>query len=856
MRIMARAMTTAAMMAALLTTPAALAQEESAQAALDRFADTLGYRLTMVDNRPACPAGIDTCFLSTITLTIPETLPADLPTSGLALYFGFVDRLPVVESDIFDHRLVNGDLQQLTLKPGVTLKPGSTHIIRLWGIGGNFSKAFGMPNAYLVADGVRPRTIAATRPVIDPETGLESLPFVAPMTDEARLATQKDTDRTRWLLPERAFARQAERQAPAATGVVILPKPVEAVQGKGTPVDLTRGVTVRLDGTDRAALAPALAALAGAGVGEGGELPLTIRIGAPSLAAEGYTLDVAPSGVTVTARDAAGASHALRSLAQQAGFEGGRLRPLHVEDAPEYGFRGIHLDLGRNFHGRDEILKLVEAMAAFKLNKLHLHLADDEGWRIAIPALPELAEIGSKRCHDLQERTCLLPQLGAGPDGAGGVNGYLTAADYIAIVEAAAARQIEVIPSIDMPGHSRAAIKAMEVRHARLLAAGKAKDANEYRLIDPADTTAYRSIQNYDDNTLNVCLPATYRFVDTVVGALADMHRRAGTPLRTFHLGADETAGAWVNSPACAAMIAENGGDAGKLTPRFIEKVTAGLAAKGLRVGGWSDGMGHTDPANMPAKVQTNIWGVLHGGAIREAHDQMNRSWDAILSIPDLGYFDMPYAPHPEEGGYDWASRGVDEYQVFGFMPGNLPANAATIRNILAEGKPIDDAPTLAPGHRVAGVQGQLWSETIRTDGQVDYMLFPRLLALAERGWSAAPWTPTYQAGATYIWGDSRVDAAKLKTGWQDFAGRVAAQYLLLDRIGIAYRVAPPGARIVDGKLQANSAYPGTAIEYRIEGGDWTRYAGPVAVSGAVDLRSRSADGKRASRTVRVEPGR
>src|SRR3546814_11801320 len=98
---------------------------------------------------------------------------------------------------------------------------------------------------------------------------------------------------------------------------------------------------------------------------------------------------------------------------------------------------------------------------------------------------------------------------------------------------------------------------------------GKRDEAERYRLVDPADTTEYRSIQNYDDNTLNVCLPATYRFVDTVVDALAAMHRAAGVPLSSFHLGADETAGAWVNSPACAAMIAqteigrESGGERG-----------------------------------------------------------------------------------------------------------------------------------------------------------------------------------------------------------------------------------------------------------------------------------------------------
>lgn len=849
-----RAVGWAAVALVVLAAPQARAVEPSSQASLDRLADTLGYRLTMVDNGPACPAGIEACSLSTITLTVPDTLADDPPIKGLSLYFSFVNRLPLVESDIFTHRTVNGDVQQLTLKPGATLRPGSRHEIKLWGLGSNFSKAIGMPNAYLVADGLKPRTIAATRPVIDAETGLEILPFIAPMTNEAKLATKSDADKTRWLTAERAFALQAERQAPETTGVAILPKPAKVEQGFGRVADLGRGVALTLSGVERDAIAPAFAAL---GVKEGGALPLAIRIDPASpVRAEGYVLDVGPAGITITARDAAGASYALRSLAQQAAFEKARLKPLHVEDAPEYGFRGLHIDIGRNFHSRDEILKLVEAMAAYKLNKLHLHLADDEGWRIEIPALPELAATGSKRCHDPEEKICLLPQLGAGPDGTSGVNGYLGVADYVTIVQAAAARQIEVIPSIDMPGHSRAAIRAMEARYARLAAEGKKAEAEAYRLIDPADTTEYRSIQNYSDNTLNVCLPATYRFVDTVVDALADMHKQAGTPLKTFHLGADETAGAWIKSPACKTMIAENGGDAGKLTPRFIERVSKSLAAKGLRAGGWSDGMGHTETANMPKQVQTNIWGVLHTGAIREGHDQMNRGWDAVLSIPDLGYFDMPYAPHPEEGGYNWASRGVDPYQTFGFMPDNLPANAATIRNIHAEGKAIEDKPVLQPGHRVAGLQGQLWSETIRTDAQVDYMLFPRLLALAERAWSPAPWTPAYQAGASYEWGDKRVDAVKLKAGWQDFAGRVAVQFPQLEKMGIAYRVAPPGARIANGKLEANSMFPGTSIEYRIADGAWTRYSGPVAVNGPADLRSRSADGKRASRTVRVEPVR
>lgn len=840
----------AAVAALVVAAPASGQGEALSQAALDQLAATLGYRFTVVDNRPQCPAGLDPCFLATITLTVPDHAPARVP-EGLALYFSFVDRLPRVESDIFAHQLINGDLQRLTLKPGAVLKPGTTHVIKLWGTGSNFSKAFAMPNAYLAAEGLAARTIAATRPAIDPETGLETLRFVAPMTDEARLATKSDADKTRWLTAERAFDLYAAQQAPAPSGVVILPKPLRAVQGKGASVDLTRGVAVALHGVAREAVGPALAAL---GMKEGGKLPLSVRVDPASrIAPEGYRLDVTAAGIAITARDAAGASHALRSLAQQAAFEQGRMRPLLVEDAPRYGFRGLHIDLGRNFHGRDEILKLIEAMAAYKLNRLHLHLADDEGWRIEIPALPELAAIGSKRCHDPGERTCLLPQLGAGPDGTSGVNGYLSTADYVAILKAAAVRQIEVIPSIDMPGHSRAAIVAMEARHTRLLAKGKKDAAEAYRLVDPADTTQYRSIQNYDDNTLNVCIPATYRFVGTVVDALAAMHREAEVPLRVFHLGADETAGAWVKSPACATMLAENGGDATKLTPRFIERVAAGLAAKGIRTAGWSDGMGHTDPARMPRDVQTNIWGVLHNGAVREAHDQLNRGWEVVLSIPDLGYFDMPYAPHPDEGGYNWASRGVSPHQVFGFMPDNLPANAATIRTTFAEPKAIEDKPVLEPGRRIAGVQAQLWSETIRTDGQVEYMLFPRLLALAERSWTPATWTPPYRAGASYGWHDPRVDVARLDREWRDFSGRVTAQFPLLERIGIAYRVVPPGGRITGGKLEVNTAFPGMTIEYRA-GGGWQRYAGPVAVTGAVELRTRSADGKRASRIVRVEP--
>jgi hexosaminidase len=816
-----------------------------AQADLDRLAATLGYRYTILTNRPAsCPAGIPRCFEADIAIAVP----ADAPSLPVEIRYSLVNPVLKIDSDAFDNRTINGDLNILTLKPGRRLMPGQIYHVKLTALGAFFSRNHMMPNATLAAPGLAPRVIAATRTGTDAETGLETLDFVAPMTDEAALARSAPDDQTVWRTPERAFALYAERGSATPVDVAILPKPLSATRPGGAPVDLSQGLRITTSGIDRAAIAPAVAGM------PAGTVPLTIRK-QTGIAPEGYRLKIGDGRIDIVAADAAGASYGLRSLAQQMAAEGRTLRPLTVEDAPRYGFRGLHIDLARNFHSKAEILKLIEQMAAYKLNMLHLHLGDDEGWRLQIAALPELTEVGAYRCDDITETTCLQPQLGADPARDAPTNGYLTAADYSDILRAAKARQIDVIPSFDMPGHSRAAIRSMEVRYRRLMAKGDRAGAERYRLVEPGDTTRYSSVQHYDDNTLNVCIDSTYRFIDTVIDAIAGLHRAAGVPLTTYHIGADETAGAWKESPACKVVMARDGLQPQQLGARFIERVAADLAKRGIAVAGWSDGLGHTDPARMPAKVQTNIWSNLHAGGVAEAHGQANRGWKTVLSIPDLGYFDMPYAADPNETGYDWASRGVDSFQVFGFMPGNLAANAALIPNILAQPKAIADTTPLQPGRAIAGIQAQLWSETVRRDSQVDYMLFPRLLALAERAWSKPDWEPAYVAGAGYTPGDARVDRAKLLTGWQDFAGRTGVQMRMLDRAGVTYRLAPPGARIVGGRLEANAEFPGTPIEYRMGGATaWRRYDGPVAVTGAVDLRTRTPDGRRASRTVTVSP--
>jgi hexosaminidase len=711
-----------------------------------------------------------------------------------------------------------------------------------------------MPNLYLASGDLTPRTIASTRPVVDPETGLEYLPFVAPMTDEAKLATGSTGDETRWLTPQRAFAQNAERGAfESASEIVVLPTPVKATRLPGRALDLRRGVRLQLSGVERSRLETALEQLKAAGVARldrGPELRIEIAPGT-GLAAESYRLTTSPS-ISVTAADEAGAAYAIRSLAQQVAFERGRLRPLAIEDSPRFPFRGLHVDVARNFHSKAELLKIVEQMAAYKLNRLHLHLGDDEGWRLEIKALPELARVGGIRCHDLTETRCLLPQLGAGPDGTGPVNGYLSQADYLDILKAARARQIEVIPSFDMPGHSRAAMRSMEARYRRLMAEGKPEEAERYRLVEPGNVTKYRSIQNYDDNTLNVCTEATYRFLDTVLDEVIALHAAAGTPLKSYHIGADETAGAWTQSPACKALMREKGVTEARLGPMFIERLSQSLAAKGVGVAGWSDGIGHTDPAKMPRQVQSNIWGDLFNGGVAEAYNHANRGWDAVISIPNVVYFDSPYAPDPMERGYDWPSRGTDSFKVFAFMPENLAANASMMKDLMARPRTIADPSPLQIGRRIQGLQAQLWSETVRSDSQVDYMLFPRLIALAERSWHRGDWEPPYTRGERYEFGDGKVDAAALLADWRGFAGRLSAQLPLLDQAGVAYRLAPPGARIAGGRLEANSELPGMKIEYRVGKGRWRAYSGPVAVSGPVEIRSRTPDGKRASRSVRV----
>jgi hexosaminidase len=842
---------------ALLTTTAAQAQPTQDQ--LDGMAAHLRVGYQVLDNRPgpAVCAPAPSCMLARIILA-----GGGAPPAGWSIYFSSVVPILKADSDAFALTHINGDLYRLTPTAAFRgLPPDQLFAIDLTLAGHQLSELYPVPNYYVAADGLAARTIASTRPVVDPETGLESLPFVAPFTDEARLAGGSAVDTTVWATPSRVYAVNA------ATGTSVQPIPRAAVlptplrtklDPGGGELNLSRGLKVSTSGVPRTALQAALGHLAKAGAGEAsGGAPLRIKVApAEKLALGGYRLTIKAGGIELVASDPEGAANGLASLAQLVDTR--RTVPLlTLDDAPRFDFRGLHVDVARNFHSKAEILAILDQMAAYKLNRLHLHLADDEGWRVEIAGLPELTDIGSRRCHDPGERTCLLPQLGAGPDPSTPVNGFYSRADYIEIVRAAQARHIQVIPSFDMPGHSRAAIKAMEARAARLRVEGKPEaEAGRYLLSEAENKSVYSSIQHYDDNTINVCLDSAYAFLGKVVDEMAALHAAAGQPLTRYHIGADETPGAWSASPACAAYEARTGIKPADLGGHFIEKVSALLAARGVVVAGWSDGMGHAQAGRMPAKVHSNNWGALAGDGPASAHLQANQGWEVVISTPEVMYFDSPQAADPKERGYDWPSRATDTRKVFDFMPENLPAHAELWADLRGKAQASKDDHPLEPGVRFSGLQGQLWSETIRSDAQVDYMLYPRMLALAERAWHGAAWETPYTPGKAYDPTTGAFTAqmrARRDADWTAFANLLGGRELArLDAAGVAYRIPIVGAVVEDGRLKANVEFPGLPIEYRVEGEAWRPYVEGAPVGGEVWVRARSADGRRAGRAALV----
>ncbi|HXZ99768.1 MAG TPA: beta-N-acetylhexosaminidase [Candidatus Binatia bacterium] len=407
---------------------------------------------------------------------------------------------------------------------------------------------------------------------------------------------------------------------------------------------------------------------------------IALKLGAadPSLGDEGYTLTVGTSQVVIEANAGAGLFHGAETLRQllparieKAGspgpwvVSGGR-----IVDYPRYPYRGAMLDVARHFFGVADVERYIDELALYKINYLHLHLSDDQGWRIAISAWPQLTSVGGST------------EVGGGP------GGYYTQAQYQQIGAYAASRYITIVPEIDTPGHVDAALAS----YPELNCDGQARPL--YTGIDVGFSS------------LCVDKPVTYQFLDGVISELAAL-----TPGPYIGIGGDE---AQSTSPADYAS--------------FIEKVTQIVEAHGKIPVGWAE----TAAANLPPDCVVEYWDTADSGA--SADQAAARGVKVVLAPANRAYLDQKYDPSTTLG-LVWAG----------------PTSVQTSY----DWQPTDYG---VPTGLIEGVEAPLWSETLTTMGDIEFMAFPRLPGIAEIGWSPA---------STHDWASYRERLAAQAPRWE-----------------------------------------------------------------------------------------
>ncbi len=535
---------------------------------------------------------------------------------------------------------------------------------------------------------------------------------------------------------------------------------------------------------------------------------------------EYYELHVSSEGVRIAAKTAHGVFNGTQTLlallkGQQKPYS---LKAMDVADYPDLMYRSHMQDVVRCYADVDDIKKLIDVMSSYKMNAFRFHFSDDEGWRLEIPGLEELTEVGGRRGHTLDESECLYPSYDGGFDctAEGHGNGWFTRDEFIGMLRYAAERHVNVIPEIESPGHARAAIVAMKARYNKYKDTDLAK-AEEYLLSDPADTSKYLSAQVYDDNVMNVAMPSTYRFMEKVIDEIAAMYEEAGVPLKYVHIGGDEVArGAWEGSPVCHEFMRENGMETTKeLSEYFIKNIVDYLDAKGIPFGAWQEvALGHKpefDEYLAGKAFGISCWRTL----ARNNQDELvyqfaNKGYPVILSNVTNFYFDLVYGVHPEEPGHNWGGF-TDESKSFAAVPFNV---YRSIRNNLNATEVSKSKTMLTEEGRknIRGVESALWCETVRGFENMEYLLFPKMMGLAERGWKAFPeWEAL--SGAE----EQAVFEKELAFYYRRINLREMPYW---EKMDVNYHLASPGVIIKDGMIHANTHVSGAQIRYTTDGTD------------------------------------
>jgi hexosaminidase len=411
------------------------------------------------------------------------------------------------------------------------------------------------------------------------------------------------------------------------------------------------------------------------------------RVRADSSNVEGYTLSVTPQRVVISAGDPRGLLYGAVTLWQLAtsqppGAASLRIPSLRIHDAPRFAWRGLMLDSARHFQSPQFVRKLIDTMALHKLNVLHWHLTDDQGWRLEIKKYPRLTSVGAWRvpagpaaAADIDPATGSPRQLG----------GFYTQQDVRDIVAYAASRNVTIVPEIEMPGHASAAVAAYPQLGVTKRADNKV----------PADWGVYSILYNVDEST--------FGFLEDVMAEVIDLF-----PGEYIHVGGDEAVKAeWRSSAQIQARMRELGiKDEHALQSYFIQRIGKFLNAHGRRLIGWDEIL----EGGLAPNATVMSWRGIDGAVAAAAAGH-----DSVLSPNSTLYFDHRPLDAPGEPG---RGRVVSVADVYAFDP--EPAAIAVEQR-----------------SHILGVQANLWTEHMRSERRVEYMTFPRAAALAEIAWSA-----------------------------------------------------------------------------------------------------------------------
>ena len=550
-----------------------------------------------------------------------------------------------------------------------------------------------------------------------------------------------------------------------------------------------------------------------------------------SINAESYQLSVSDEGIFISSADSAGALYALQSLKQLfliSILEDTPLKFIEVNDSPKFSYRGMLLDISRNFYGPEKIKQIIDYLSFFKINYLDFRLTDDEGWRLEIPGLEELVEVGSKRAYTKDEFENLIPMYGSGPDTNSTGSGYLSRSDYVDILKYASERNISVIPQISVPSHMRSAIVSMNARYQKYMEMGNQEEAEKYLLIDPDDKSEYYSAQGFTDNIMNVCRESSFTFYEKVIDEIFLMYKDAGVEMTKFGVAADELPyGAWQKSPMCDNFMNENSisGDYNALYELMQRRIYNKISSYGATMTGWDDILLKLTEKNQSETqikeffkdddillfVWKNDWGQGRQDMI---YKYANLGYKSIMSNSSAFYFDMVDDKDLDNIGLSWSGYAnykdmwtVDVYDVFNDLYG-------VEKNNISQDY-IDNSVKLDQNKRdnIIGIQSQIWSETIRNEGILDYMFMPNIIVFSQKAWS--------HDNSWMDISNNDIKREKIDNEWNKFANNVGQRVLpMVDNIfgGLSYDLPKPGGKIINDTLYANTVFPGLNIKYTLDG--------------------------------------